>query len=209
VIGFTPFDVLASNYDRLWSNSQRSKVWREIDSLFHSGDRILDLGCGTGVDALHFAERGVDVFGIDASSQMIEIAASRGARVQRLSIEELAELDGRFHGAISNFGVLNCAQDLRPVAVQLARLVGAGGAVAICLMGRFAWGETLTCAGKLDWRRAVRRWSGRAAWRGMEVFYHSSRQVRAAFAHEFSFKRRVSIGRGDHQLYLFQRRSVC
>ena len=207
--GSTPFDALAPEYHILWNNSQRSRVWSEIDPLFHPGDRILDLGCGTGDDALHLAEAGVDVFGIDASSKMIEIAASRGAKVQRLGIEDLAKFNERFHGAISNFGALNCVQDLRPVAVQLARLVLAGGVVAICIMGSFAWGETLKSAAKLDLRRATRRWSGHATWRGTDVFYHASRQVRAAFAPEFSFERRVSIGRGDHQLYLFRRRAAC
>jgi SAM-dependent methyltransferase len=207
--GSTPFDALAPEYHILWNNSQRSRVWSEIDPLFHLGDRILDLGCGTGEDALHLAEAGVDVFGIDASSKMIEIAAARGAKVRRLGIENLAKLNERFHGAISNFGALNCVQDLRPVAAQLARLVLPGGVVAICIMGSFAWGETLKFAAKLNLGRAIRRWSGHTTWRGTDVFYHSSRQVRVAFAPEFSFERRVSIGRGDHQLYLFRRRAVC
>jgi len=201
----SPFDAIARDYGILWNNSQRSQVWNEIDSLFCPGDRILDLGCGTGEDAMHFVGRGVDVFGIDASPNMVEIARSRGVTVQRMEIERLHTLEGQFHGAISNFGALNCVADLRPSAAQLSRLIRPGGAVALCLMGRFAWGETLKFVCKLNWRRAVRRWSGRAIWRGMEVYYHSSPQIRAALAPEFMFERRVSIGRGDHQLYLFRR----
>lgn len=205
----TPFDAFAREYHILWNNSQRSEVWSEIDPLFHPGDRILDLGCGPGDDALHFAERGVEVLGIDDSWKMIEIAMERGVEIQRLKIQELATLEGEFSGAISNFGALNCVADLPAVAVQLGRLVLSGGPVAICIMGRFAWGEMLAFARKLDWRRAIRRWRGHAMWRGTEVFYYSSRKVRAAFTPEFSLERHISIGRGDHQLYLFRRRSKC
>lgn len=38
---------------------------------------MLDLGCGTGADAVHLAERGVEVVGIDPSAAMIELATRR------------------------------------------------------------------------------------------------------------------------------------
>ena len=75
----SPFDVLASSYEATWSGTpegrgQREEVWRVIDNLFPSGSRILDLGCGTGDDALHLRRRGVEVYGIDSSQKMVEVA---------------------------------------------------------------------------------------------------------------------------------------
>jgi SAM-dependent methyltransferase len=200
----TPFDALAHSYNALWTDTprgrdQRAAVWREIDGLFRAGDRVLDLGCGTGDDALHLAELGIEGFGIDAAPKMVDVARGRGVNASLLAIENLYRLNGSFSGAISNFGALNCLADLGPVAAQLAGLVQPSGPVAICLMGRFC----LT-----GWRHAIKRWFGRTQWRGINVYYPMSRQIRAAFAPWFAFERRVSIAHGDHQLHIFRRRAM-
>jgi SAM-dependent methyltransferase len=201
----TPFDALARSYNALWSETaqgrdQRTAVWREIDGLFRPGDRVLDLGCGTGDDALHLAGLGVEVFGIDASAKMVEIARSRDVYASSLRIEDLDRLECGFSGALSNFGALNCVADLEPVAAQLARLVKSGGPIAICLMGRLCF---------TAWRHVPKRWSGRTKWRGMDVYYPTSRHIRRCFRPWFTLERRVAISRGDHQLYIFRRRPTC
>ena len=206
----SPFDQIAWRYGALWSDapegrSQREEVWREIDPLFHPGDRILDLGCGTGDDALHLMARGVEVRGIDSAPGMVERARARGADAHCLPIEGLAGLEPRFHGALSNFGVLNCVTDLRGVAGELARLIEPGGYFALCVMGRFSWRETARFLLRFDVRRAVRRWTGRATWRGMEIRYWSARELLTAFAPYFQMERRIPVGGGDHQLYVFRR----
>jgi SAM-dependent methyltransferase len=201
----TPFDALAHSYGELWTDTprgreQRQAVWREIDGLFHAGDRVLDLGCGTGDDALHLADLGIEVFGIDAAPGMVEIAQNRGVNASLLAVENLYRLTGPFSGAISNFGALNCIADLGPAAAQLARLLPPAGPAALCLMGRFCFTE---------WRHATKRWFGSTRWRGINVYYPTSRQIRAAFAPWFTFERRISIACGDHQLYIFRRRLEC
>ena len=145
------FDQAAPTYDRDWSESvigrlQRQVFWRVIDPLFTEGDRVLDIGCGTGVDAFHLAERGIHVHAIDISPAMIEqvqhridqrnydvaqgssLAGSRVFAIQARerafvtaevrAIEELGQLapDQPFDGVISNFSPLNCVEDLEPVA---------------------------------------------------------------------------------------------
>src|SRR3954471_3886707 len=107
------FDRLAARYDQLWTNTpigraQRNQVWREIDPLFRPGQLILDIGCGTGEDAAHFAARGITVGATDASAGMIAQARDRGGfRAEICPAEQLHSIDGVFDGAISNFGSLN------------------------------------------------------------------------------------------------------
>ena len=198
----TPFEQIAPEYAALWSETsrgqaQREQVWKELDGRFHSGDRVLDLGCGTGDDAVHLKARGVEVLGIDSAAGMIEIARARGVVARRLAIEDIGLLQAKFDGAISNFGALNCVADLGAVSRELSRLVRPNGTLALCVMSRYCFG---------DWRHVFQRWSGHTQWRGIDVYYRSARSIAREFAPAFECTRSVSIGRGDHQLLLFTRR---
>ncbi len=140
------FERLAPRYDELWTDSaigraQRNAVWRVVDPLFRPGDRVLDIGCGTGEDAAHLASRGVSVHAIDASPAMVARASAReGFSVEVRRAEDLDGLNGSFDGALSNFGALNCVEDLAAFAHSLAPRIRPGGRVAICVIGRFcAW----------------------------------------------------------------------
>jgi ubiquinone/menaquinone biosynthesis C-methylase UbiE len=192
------FDRLASRYDELWTSSpngrvQREAVWRRIDGLFRPGDRILDLGCGIGDDALHFMSRSVEVMGVDASAEMVRIARSRG--VEAIS-SQLSALSRQLDGAISNFGMLNCVERLEPVAGNLARLIRPGGKLAICVIGRFCLRETVRYAARLEFSKAFRRLrpGGTMASFGVHVRYPSVPRIRRAFGRDFRLDRWYGIG---------------
>ena len=141
------FDSLAARYDEVWTNStigrlQRDAVWQRLDGIFDSGESLLDLGCGTGEDALHFMRLGVRVRGIDASPEMVRIACGRGVNAMLLPIEDLHCLRESFDGAISNFGAVNHVSDLNEFCRQLAELIRPGGRLALCWFGRFCLWET-------------------------------------------------------------------
>lgn len=168
----TPFDAIAGEYDARFTNSaigraQRELVWRETDRQFHTGQRILEFNCGTGVDALHLAERGIQVLACDASAEMIAVARRRTepshlrARIDLrvLAIEALGQLvsEELYDGALSNFAGLNCVADLPGVARQLARLVKPGGRLVLCLFGRFCFWETVWYGLHGEFRKAFRR----------------------------------------------------
>jgi len=54
------------------------------DPLPH-GDRVLDLGCGTGDTVLGFAAQGATVVGVDFSAPMLAVARARCAHLDRVS----------------------------------------------------------------------------------------------------------------------------
>jgi SAM-dependent methyltransferase len=197
----TAFDPVAAQYRALWSDApsgryQREAAWREIDPLFGPGSRVLDLGCGTGDDAVHLAARGVDVFGIDESLEMVRIARAGGVSAYVLAIEELAALEGPFDGAISNFGALNCVRQLRPVARELGRLVTPGGYVALGLIGKFCLWETAWYLRSLELRKAFRRLRAECTAQslGLRVYCPGTRKLVRAFSPDFRLVRWAGLG---------------
>ena len=57
------FDSVAADYDGPRGNNEliqrmRLAMWDTVYSELQSESRLLDLGCGTGIDALEFAKRG-------------------------------------------------------------------------------------------------------------------------------------------------------
>src|SRR5215472_9691367 len=76
------WDASAETYEQdfagtLIGKSRRHTVWSELDHIFHPGQRILELNCGTGIDAVHLAERGIRLLACDISPRMIELSRER------------------------------------------------------------------------------------------------------------------------------------
>jgi len=121
----------------------RHLVQARLEALFRRGDRVLDLGCGTGEDALMLAARGVRVVGIDASPERIaqarEKASERGlgpeeCRFEVRGAENLDAAGSAFDGAYSTSGALSGA-DLPRTGAALAAALRPGAAVVISLLG--------------------------------------------------------------------------
>lgn len=196
----TAFDNLASQYDRLWTRTtvgrlQREAVWRGIASLFRPGQTVLDLGCGTGEDAVRLIDAGVRVHAIDASSEMVRIARDRGVDAEVLPIENCGQLDGCFDAVLSNFGALNCVADLGSLREPLSRMVRPGGYLVICLIGRFCVWETAWSLLRLRPAKAFRRWRSSAmSSLGFRVFYPSRGNLEAAIGPHFSLLSWQGVG---------------
>jgi SAM-dependent methyltransferase len=75
----TAYDAIAADYDCALAGDawMRRRLWKHFDRVFRPGQRVLDVGCGTGTDALYLAERGIDVTAIDVSPGMIARLAAK------------------------------------------------------------------------------------------------------------------------------------
>ncbi len=178
-----------------------TRLWAEVSatpsgarSTFFPNARVLDLGCGTGEDALHLLASGAVVTAIDSSSAMVEIARSKGVDARLLSIEHLDELSETYDFVLSNFGALNCVADFAALRESLARRIHPGGVLALCVMNRFCMWELLYYAVRGQFGRASRRWSGKARVSELSVFYPSLRQIESALSPAFRLTGDAGIG---------------
>ena len=194
------FDQLAPRYDAVWTNSpagrlQREAVWRHLDPLIQRGDRVLDIGCGTGEDALHLAQLGAQVLAVDVSPEMVRVARGKGVNARLLPIEGIHAFAVAFDLVLSNFGGFNCVRDLPAIGQTLARLVQPGGYLAVCLMGRYCLREAAHYALRGQFRKAARRWRGDTLTStGLRISYPTAKQVRQAVSPSLDLVADIGIG---------------
>jgi len=109
------FDAYAAYYDLLYRDKDYASEAKFIQNLLSrhgiEAGQILDLGCGTGRHAEHFARMGYTVHGVDLSQRMVE-AARKGAPLElskQLSFElgdvRSLRLGRKFDAVISLFHV--------------------------------------------------------------------------------------------------------
>lgn len=217
-----PFDAVADRYDTTFTESrigraQRAAVWSELAQAFDSGDRVLEIGCGTGVDAAYLAGRGVRVVASDPSSEMIRVTTDRirqrglqrFVRPVMLRAEEIFTLQGEmFDGAFSNFGPLNCIEDLPQFARDLACLLEPGATVLLCWMNRCCLWEVAWYLAHGNSRKAFRRLRRSPVTAritdgaSVQVRYPSVKSVARIFTPEFRLRAIKGIGLAVPPSYL-------
>jgi SAM-dependent methyltransferase len=106
----------------------------------HAGERVIDLGSGSGMDAFLAATLvgpSGSVVGVDFTPEQVEKARRLAAEAdvgnvdfRRGRIEDVPAEDGGFDCVISN-GVINLAADKKLVFAEVARVLRPGGRMAI------------------------------------------------------------------------------
>lgn len=100
------------------------------------GERVLDLGCGSGNAAIAVARRGAQVVAIDPAERLVGVTASRAA-AEGLAVEAtvgeagaIPAPDHDFDALISIFAVI-FAPDAEQSANEMVRVVRPGGRIVI------------------------------------------------------------------------------
>lgn len=198
------FDGAASTYDTDFTHTDlgrwlRSRVWQRLGTLFQGGDTVLEIGCGTGEDAIWLAQQGVHIVATDASPAMLAQTQAKaedaGVRdyitTQLLDLNNLplAPLD-QFSGIYSNFGAVNCTNNWAGVADFLQKNVQPQGRVGLVIMSPFCLWETIWHGLHLNFKTATRRWNGKSLAKladgaSFDVYYPHPHYVKRALAPHF------------------------
>lgn len=186
------FDHIALSYDEGFSNTligkaQRQLVWDILDKYYATFNNVnvLELNCGTGVDALKMAEKGASVLATDISPEMIQVTAKRTKHfpkvtTQVLDITELSISNRKFDLVFSNFGGLNCLSEkaLQQFTSTIGTLIKPGGRLIMVIMPRNTLWEILYFMAKGLPKKAFRRMNKQGvnvsiAGNDVKTFYHN------------------------------------
>ncbi len=203
------WNLTAETYDQIFpetlvGQTQREVVWRQLFRIFHRGQRVLEMNCGTGIDAVHLARSGIRVLACDLSPRMIELATRRSLAANTakltefrvLPTEEIGHLTEQapFDGALSDFAGLNCVENLPSVARSLGNLLLPKASLLICMAGRMVPWEIAWHLGHGNIKTAMRRLRSSGEDPRVNVFFPTVRAIKRAFAPYFELLRWRGIG---------------
>jgi methylase of polypeptide subunit release factors len=214
------FSRAAQHYD-VDQHANRIASWsrqRSIDILeryFLSNSRLLEIGCGTGEEAIHLARRGASIVATDAAHGMLAVLDAKlsaepllDARITPYvlpahDLDRLLSVYGKayFAGAYSSFGPLNCEPDLAPVALALSDLLEPDSTVVLSFVNKYCAWEVIWHLLRGRFRTAFRRFGHattatvRFEWQEekVPVFYPRVDELEHTFAPYFTDIARIAL----------------
>ena len=180
-----------------------------LEATFPAGGRLLEIGCGTGEEALHLARAGYKLLATDISPAMAAQTAAKAraagldSQISTLAIPggDLGSLQPKqpFDGAFASFGSLNCEPNLDHLVAALAAVLRPGAAFVCSVMARWCPVEIGWHLIHLNPQQAFRRlhhgWQSVALNGGdgkrlkVKVRYFSVGEIEGAFSESFALER--------------------
>jgi len=149
-------DELAPRYDAHLTTGAYNILAREafvelVTRCVSPGSRLLDFGCGTGIDALHYTQKGYQVLAYDNSPGMVVQLTQRcRAEISSGAITAWSEPYPAFlthfpgrpptpAAVAANFAVLNSIREPTPLFDAFARSLAAPGWLIVSILNPLHW----------------------------------------------------------------------
>lgn len=133
-----------------WTRAVRNQLYRQVNLL--RAERVLDVGCGTGVVTEEMAARSKgQVIGVDVDPAMIEFAQSEGSRAEyRVGDARQLDFPDSYFDVVACHFLLMWISGPALAIREMARVTRSGGAVLACAEpdygGRIDYPEELPLA---------------------------------------------------------------
>jgi len=121
----------------------------------YRGQRLLEVGCGLGIDLLRFAKGGALVTGVDLAQQSIELARKNfqlnGAAGEFYVMDgEALEFENDSFDVVYAHGVLQYTADAAAMTRELHRVLKPGGEAIMMVYNRLSWLNAMSKIMKVD-----------------------------------------------------------
>lgn len=120
-----------------------------VDFSAYRGKRLLEVGCGAGIDLVRFARAGAVVTGVDISDVAIELARRNFAHnelpadLQVMSGEALSFVDDSFDVVYAH-GVLQYTASAERMIAELHRVLRPGAEAIMMVYNKYSWLSALS-----------------------------------------------------------------
>jgi ubiquinone/menaquinone biosynthesis C-methylase UbiE len=110
------------------SNRDNRRVFYEHLDFVKPGMKLLDLACGDGLDLEYYKTLGAEVFGLDASDDLVKIANQKnpGTDIVVGLFEKIPFEDGYFDIVLSKYAI-QTSENMNPVFSEIHRVLKPGG----------------------------------------------------------------------------------
>ena len=193
------YDQEALEFDgRYWRNPVLQKIRQAFRDEVKRQDynSMLEIGCGTGLDLVHFANIHPEVFvhGIDISNEMVGVTRRKieklnltNVEVHQAAVEDLPTLYSgkKFDLIYVFFGALNTVDSLQENAEILTQMLSPKGTMVLSFVNKWYLGGIVLETVRFRFRRAFARikpiWGGYSPIKYLPSKCYTPKQVNRAF----------------------------
>lgn len=116
---------------------------------FESGDKVLELGCGRGHLTKRLQEMGLDVTGVDANAEAVEVGVTKGLRSM---VAENLDFPDQTFDALVSFHMIEHVPPLREAFGEMFRVLRPGARALLVypaepVRGAYSWPASIILYG--------------------------------------------------------------
>jgi ubiquinone/menaquinone biosynthesis C-methylase UbiE len=209
------FDSASEEYDYTISHNYinswiRKRSINELHRITKTVDVLLEIGCGTGSEAIQISKQVKGIVATDISEKMLDLLKTKvrakrldrkiiAAKARASEISSIKDLlpDGRVRVAYSFNGALNCESDIDKVPSELSRVVGEDGYFLCSIRNTLCLPEALSHSLVLQFDKMNTRKDQptMVSVGGMDIpsFYHSPTRFAQLFRPHFRVRKMIGL----------------